>query len=255
MFDLVTGKARRIPGGGSGPVMVSSALHLAGLGVIVALPLLFVKQVLPEVPTMLAFVATVPEAPPPPPPPPAPVTPTADRRPTRSTPAPSPSAAPVEAPREVVPEPTVPPADPGVAGGVDGGVPEGVLGGVVGGLPDQPPPPPPPPPAPEPPRGPVRIGGQVQPPTLIRRVEPEYPIQAALARVQGVVILEATVSADGYVQNVRVLKSVPLLERAALDAVRQWRYSPVVLNGQKVPFILTVVVSFTVPEGRSAGVY
>jgi protein TonB len=253
MFDLVTGTARRIPGGGTGPVMVSSVLHLAGLGVIVALPLLFVKQVLPDVPTMLAFVATMPEAPPPPP---AAAAATAERRPTPATPTPSPAAAPVDAPREVVPEPAVPPAEPGVAGGVEGGVPEGVLGGVVGGLPDQPPPPPPPPPpAPEPPRGPVRIGGQVQPPTLIRRVEPEYPVQAALARVQGVVILEATVSADGYVQDVRVLKSVPLLERAALEAVRQWRYSPVVLNGQRVPFILTVVVSFTVPDGRSAGIY
>lgn len=259
MFDLVTGKAQHIPGGGTGPVVVSSALHLIGLAVIVALPLLFVKQMLPEVPTMMAFVTSMPEAAPPPPPPPPPPPAGAQKPSATVTPTtvPDPAAAPVEAPPAVTPEPAVAPPDPGVAGGVEGGVPEGVLGGVVGGLPDAPPPPPPPPPppAPERPAGPIRIGGQVEPPSLIRRVEPEYPMHAALAGVQGVVILEATVSADGRVKDVRVLRSVPMLERAAVDAVRQWRYSPVVLNGQKVPFILTVVVSFTVPDRRSTSIY
>lgn len=92
----------------------------------------------------------------------------------------------------------------------------------------------------------------MQPPALVHRVEPIYPLLAANAGIQGVVILEATVGTDGRVQDVRVVRGVNLLDRAATEAVKQWRYSPVLLNGVRVPFILTVVVSFTVPEGRSA---
>jgi protein TonB len=76
-------------------------------------------------------------------------------------------------------------------------------------------------------------------------VEPEYPPLAVRAKVQGVVILEATVGEDGAVTDVKLLRSAhPLLDRAAEAAVRQWHYSPVVLNGTRVPFILTVTLSF-----------
>jgi protein TonB len=90
------------------------------------------------------------------------------------------------------------------------------------------------------------VGGELQAPALIERVEPEYPPVAVLARVQGIVVLEAVVDVQGRVEDVRVLGSIPLLDRAAIDAVRQWRYSPLVLNGKPTRFVLTVTVSFSV---------
>jgi protein TonB len=135
--------------------------------------------------------------------------------------------------------------DDGVPGGVEGGVAGGVVGGIVGGLISSAPPPPPPPPAPAPVRAPVRIGGAVTAPALIERVEPEYPAIAVRAHVHGVVILEATVDREGRVEDVRVLRSIPLLDAAAVDAVRKWRYSPLLLNGEPERFVLTVTVSFS----------
>jgi periplasmic protein TonB len=106
----------------------------------------------------------------------------------------------------------------------------------------------PPPPSPPPARAPVRIGGHIQAPALVHRVPPEYPPIAVNARIQGTVILEATVDERGHVQATRVLRSIPLLDQAALDAVRQWRYSPLLLNGEPCPFILTVTVSFRIGD-------
>ena len=103
-------------------------------------------------------------------------------------------------------------------------------------------PPPPPPPAP---RVPVRAGGQIQAPALVKRVPPVYPPIAVNAKVQGVVFLEATVGRDGRVEDVAVLRSVPLLDKAAIDAVGQWVYEPLLLNGRAERFILTVTVSFS----------
>ena len=99
----------------------------------------------------------------------------------------NPNAAPVEAPKEIKPETGLNTGfEGGVAGGVEGGVPGGVVGGVVGGLPEAPPPPPPP-------QAPVRVGGNIKPPNKIRDVPPVYPPIAQSARVQGVVIIEATI--------------------------------------------------------------
>jgi protein TonB len=89
------------------------------------------------------------------------------------------------------------------------------------------------------------VGGELKAPALVKRVEPEYPLLAVRAQVQGVVILEAVVDREGRVEDVRVLRSIPLLERAAIDAVRQWRYSPLLLNGKPERFVLTVTVSFS----------
>jgi protein TonB len=75
-------------------------------------------------------------------------------------------------------------------------------------------------------------------------VEPVYPGVAVSARIEGVVILEATVGRDGRVEEVRVLRSVPFLDRAATDAVLQWRYAPLLLNGKPERFILTVTLTF-----------
>jgi periplasmic protein TonB len=118
-----------------------------------------------------------------------------------------------------------------------------VVGGIVGGLVEvaAAPPPPPPPPAP---RQPVRIGGEVLPPALVRRVEPEYPPLAVAAHLEGVVILEATVDAEGRVQQVKVLRSLKFLDKAAIEAVRQWQYAPLTLNGVPTSFVLTVTLNF-----------
>jgi protein TonB len=113
----------------------------------------------------------------------------------------------------------------------------------MGGLP------PLPAPAPAPAPAPVRIGGQVKAPALLHRVEPVYPDLAVLAKVTGVVVLEATVGVDGGVTGVRVLQSRGPLDKAALLAVKQWQYSPLVLNGIPTPFVLTVTLNFAL--GRS----
>jgi protein TonB len=76
-------------------------------------------------------------------------------------------------------------------------------------------------------------------------VHPVYPAIAQSARVQGVVIVEATIGPDGKVQDARILRSIPLLDAAALEAVKQWEYTPTTLNGVPVPVIMTVTVNFT----------
>jgi len=91
----------------------------------------------------------------------------------------------------------------------------------------------------------VRVGGNIQAPKKVQDVNPVYPPIAQSARVQGVVILEATIGPNGNVQDVRVLRSIPLLDAAAIEAVKQWSYTPTLLNGVPVPVIMTVTVNFT----------
>ena len=106
---------------------------------------------------------------------------------------------------------------------------------IVGGLPDAPPPK----------AEPVRVGGNIKPPTKIRDQTPLYPDIAKQARVQGIVILEAIIDPNGNVTNVRVLRSIPLLDQSAIDAVRRWKYEPTLLNGVPVPIVMTVTVNFS----------
>ena len=118
----------------------------------------------------------------------------------------------------------------------------------------QPPPPPPPPPPPAALVGgqaPVRVGGNIRPPTKVRDVKPVYPAEVETAGVQGVVILEVTIDTVGSVFEGRVLRGQPLLVPAALDAVKQWQFQPTLLNGVPVPVIMTVTVNFTLgaPQG------
>jgi protein TonB len=161
-------------------------------------------------------------------------------------------AAPAEAPAEVTPETgnegamTAKPAEveagfeKGVSGGIEGGVPGGVAGGIEKEVA-------PPPPAPKP-TGPVRVGGKINAPSLVNRVNPEYPAAAALAQAEGIVVLEATVGKDGRVDSVRAVSGHPMLQTAAVDAVKRWVYQPLLLNGEPVPFVLTVTVSFKIPR-------
>jgi protein TonB len=244
VFEAVASPARR--GQQFFTLAVSGIAHIAALAFLVVLPLLYITDQLPDPPDVMAFVVDAPAPPPPPPPPPPPaaqqrrdpVKPKVQPEAVR-TPAPP---APVEAPKAIAPEP-LPAVPVQEFGGVEGGVIGGIAGGVVGGVPTMPLPPPPPPPPPMPAQ-PIRVGGDIEAPTLVHRVNPEYPSIAVSGKIEGVVILEATVDERGAVEDVRVLRSHPLLDRAAVDAVKQWRYKPLQLNGRATPFILTVTVSF-----------
>lgn len=111
-----------------------------------------------------------------------------------------------------------------------------------------PPPPPPPPPGHHDQvvgQQPVRVGGNIKTPTKIHDVRPLYPQEARDAGVSGMVILEAVIDTQGNVRSALVLRSIPLLDQAALDAVRQWRFAPTLLEGIAVPVLMTVTVNFT----------
>ena len=163
----------------------------------------------------IAFNVPVHFGPPPPPPPPPPAPGVSGR--TAAPPPPPPPPPPATSPRP-------------------------------GPMASAPPPPPPPPPdwasqdASDPP---LRVGGTIKPPTKLKNVNPAYPIEAQEAKVQGVVIIEARIERDGTVSRARVLKSIPMLDDAAVDAVRQWEFTPTLMNGAPVPVMMTVTVNFT----------
>jgi periplasmic protein TonB len=96
-----------------------------------------------------------------------------------------------------------------------------------------------------PPLSPVRPGGNITSPTRVKYVPPDYPLIAQRNKVEGIVIIEAIIGIDGSVQDARVIRSETLLDKAALDAVRQWKYTPTRLNGQPTPVIVTITVRFT----------
>jgi protein TonB len=240
MFDLFTGKVQHVPSTPTIPILVSSSIQGTALGVIAAMSFVVASRELPAVPDVWAFVADIPTAAAPAPPPP----PVQTARATQPTPLPgNASAAPTEAPAEIQPEPVgIGVADVGVPEGVEGGIVSGIIGSVPAVI-DGPPPPPPPVP-----HGPVRIGGQVSAPALLKRVEPVYPAIAQLASIDGVVILDAIVDERGRIQSLKVLRGHPLLAKAATEAVQQWEYEPLKLNGTPTPFELTVSLWFHFDE-------
>jgi periplasmic protein TonB len=90
----------------------------------------------------------------------------------------------------------------------------------------------------------VRVGGDIKPPMKIKGEPPVYPAFAKQVHSEGVVILEATIGTNGKVKDVKVLRSVKLLENAAVNAVRSWEFKPTVVNGQAVQVIMTIPVNF-----------
>jgi protein TonB len=98
----------------------------------------------------------------------------------------------------------------------------------------------------------VRVGGAIKEPRKLKQVNPAYPEIAKSARVQGVVIMECTIGPEGKVTDVKVLRGIPLLDAAAVDAVRQWEYTPTLLNGVPVPVIMTVTVNFRLGDPSPA---
>src|SRR4029077_1708736 len=99
--------------------------------------------------------------------------------------------------------------------------------------------------------GPLRVGGLIAAPSKIKDVRPEYPAAAQYARVQGVVIIEVTLGADGKVAQTKILRSIPLLDAAAEDAVKQWQYTPTIVDGKAVPVVMTVTANFSLPEPKA----
>jgi protein TonB len=89
------------------------------------------------------------------------------------------------------------------------------------------------------------VGGEIKAPRKVKDAAPDYPSAARRARIEGIVIIEATIDARGRVQQARVLRSIPQLDEAALDAVRQWEYEPTRINGVATPVIMTVTVRFS----------
>ena len=93
---------------------------------------------------------------------------------------------------------------------------------------------------------PIRVGGAIKTPTKIKDVRPAYPPDAFAAGIAGVVVIETLIDTEGGVESAKVLRSIPILDQAALDAVRQWKFTPTLLNGAPVPVIMTVTVNFTI---------
>jgi periplasmic protein TonB len=142
---------------------------------------------------------------------------------------------------EMIKEEDMPPSV-GVVGGVPGGVPGGQMGGVIGSIVGSTPVAVPKVAAPQR----VRVSQGVTQGLVIHRVQPIYPQMAKIARVQGAVVLAAIIGKDGTIQNLHVLSTAsPLLNQAALDAVKQWRYRPYILNGEPVEVDTQITVNFT----------
>jgi TonB family protein len=142
------------------------------------------------------------------------------------------------------------PPDP-EASGVFGGIPGGVTGGVIGGLleavkaPEAPPPPPPQTSAAKT-RIPVPVGGNVQPPSIMYQVNPDYPTLAHQAGIQGEVIIAAVIDSQGNVVDMKVVSGPPLLYMAAMKALAKWKFQPTYLNGEPVPIKWNVSVKFRI---------
>ena len=229
LFGDVQRPAGRVQARSRATVVLSLAAH-AGAVLAIGATTVLGPVVLPGLASNEMIYVSLP---PPPPPPPPVLRRVSDEPPA---PAPDPNAAPTEAPDGVTPEPDVP-FDSGPVADLGADVVPGVssIDTIVGE------PPPPPPPVEQ---KLFRVGGQIRPPTKVRDASPVYPPIAQAARVQGLVVIETVIGVDGRVQSARVLRSVPLLDAAALAAVTQWTYTPTLLNGTAVPVIMTVTVRF-----------
>lgn len=122
----------------------------------------------------------------------------------------------------------------------------GVIGGVIGGIRTTADAPPPPKEAKS--KAPVRVGGRVREPQLIKRIEPNYPPLARQTHMQGVVVIDAILDEHGNVVEMKVVSGPPLLIQAAVDAVKLWKYQPTYLNDQPVAVQMNIVVNFRLAQ-------
>jgi periplasmic protein TonB len=219
-------------------------LEIALIGLMVLMPLIF-TEALPKQ-QLMTFLVAPPPPPPPPPPAAAPVKIVhqiqtdivngALRQPTK-----------IPQKVQMIKEDEAPPsmASAGVVGGVPGGIPGGQMGGVIGGIISSTPVAVPKVATPQR----VRVSQGVSQGLLIRRVQPNYPPLARQARIQGTVILRAVISKDGSIENLQLVSGHPMLAPAAIEAVKQWKYKPYLLNGEPVEVDTEVQVNFTLAGG------
>jgi protein TonB len=222
--------------------LISFIIQAMIVGVMVLIPLIF-TEALPKAQLMTFLVAP----PPPPPPPPPAAAPVKIVHQVQTDIVNGQLRTPTKIPKkvEMIKEDEAPPpvmAATGVVGGVPGGVPGGSMGGVLGSIasagavvampkiatPQR-----------------VRVSSGVQSGLLIRKVQPSYPPLARQARIQGTVVLQAQISKTGDIENLQLVSGHPMLAPAAIEAVKQWKYKPYLLNGEPVEVETTVQVNFS----------
>jgi protein TonB len=219
-------------------MLVSLVFQVTFLGILLLIPLIY-TEALPK--AMLATLLVAPPPPPPPPPPPA-QTQVVRVKPQVHLMDAGKLIAPKAIPKDVkiIKEEADPDMGAGM-GGVPGGVVGGSIGGVMGALGLGPAPP-------KPVQSRIKVGGNVTAAKIINRTAPNYPPLARQTRISGTVRLHAIIAKDGTVQQLEVISGHPLLVQAALDAVRQWRYQPTLLNGEPVEVDTTVDVIFSLNQ-------
>src|SRR5580700_10471202 len=219
--------------------ILSFLLQVSLIGVLILIPLIY-TDALPKTQLMTFLVAPPPPPPPPPPPAAAPIKIVKMVSEVVNGQLRAPTKIPDKV--QMIKEDENPPdLGGGVPGGVPGGIAGGSAGGVIGGIlsstavavPK----------AATPTR--VRVSQGVSAGLLIRRVQPNYPQLAKQARIQGQVVLQAEISKDGTIQNLQLISGHPMLAPAAIEAVKQWRYKPYLLNGEPVAVETTVLVNFS----------
>jgi protein TonB len=225
--------------------MFSFVLEAIAVGIMVLIPLLF-TEALPKTQLMTFLVA--PPPPPPPPPPPA-AAPIKIVKQVQTNIIDNQLRTPTKIPEKVqmIKEDEAPPpvTAAGVVGGVPGGIPGGQMGGVIGGIINSTPVAVPKVATPQR----VRVSQGVTQGLLLRRIQPTYPPLARQARIQGSVLLQAEISKDGTIENLHLISGHPMLAPAAIEAVKQWRYKPYVLNGEPVEVETQITVNFTLSGG------
>lgn len=217
---------------------ISFALQILLIGILILIPLIY-TEALPAQQLMTFLVAP----PPPPPPPPPPATVKIQKIETELDQGQLRTPTKIPEKIKIIKEEENPSQNAGVMGGVVGGVPGGSAGGVIGGIigstnipkmaaPQR-----------------MRVSAGVIEGNLIRKVTPTYPPLAKTARIQGDVVLQAVISKEGNIENLKVMSGHPMLVQAALDAVRQWKYKPYVLNGEPVVVDTNITVKFNLTGG------
>jgi protein TonB len=209
-------------------LLFSVVAHMAAIAAVYIAPA-FATDELPVPPRTTAYIVVTATKPPDIPPP---IKRTEVQAPQNTIPVEPPDGIRPERPVDPIDQP--PPEDPGA-------LISGPIGPIGDRLTDVVPAPPPTPG----PKQPVPVGGLVLPPKRIVDVAPIYPPIALAARKEGLVIIQATIDEDGIVREVKVLRSDPLFDQAAMDAVKQWRFTSPMLNKQKIPVVMTVTVGFT----------
>jgi protein TonB len=224
--------------------IISFLLQVGLIGILILIPLIY-TDALPKTQLMTFLVA--PPPPPPPPPPPAAAVVKVVRAVSEMVSGQLRTPTKIPDKIQMIKEDENPPdlGAGGVPGGVPGGIPGGSTGGVIGGIlsstavavpkvatPQR-----------------VRVSTGVATGLLIKKVTPNYPQLAKQARIQGQVVLQAEISKDGTIQNLQLISGHPMLAPAAIEAVKQWRYKPYLLNGEPVAVETQVVVNFSLSGG------